>query len=71
VTAAISFNGIPVIAHPLAVQYRTKLERHPIKKRRRNWRWTKVEEPGCFQLQDGTLLMHPKLVAKLLEAQRA
>lgn len=65
--------GMRVVSHPLARDVRDlwKVERHPIPKKRRNWRVVKhhIDRPGCYQVVD-TFYMHPDLVEKLCEATR-
>lgn len=62
------FNGLNIVSHPLAVSVRfeSRVERHAIKKRRRNWRVVKhrIETPCAYQ-SGSTLYMHPSLVAEL------
>lgn len=62
--------GIRFVEHWLAVSVRHKVERHPIKKRRRNWRVVRVSEPGAFKVRDPftgveTMYVHPKIMAEL------
>ena len=59
-------HGLNIIAHPLATQIAYVVQRHPIRKRRRNWRVVRVEQPGCWQMGN-TFYMHPVLVQRLLE----
>lgn len=62
--------GVRVVAHPLAREVRDewKVERHPIPKKRRQWRVVKhhIDRPGAYQIGN-TIYMHPDLVAKLKE----
>lgn len=58
--------GMNIVPHPLAVTRRMEVQRHPIKKRRRNWSVVRVERPGCYQIGN-TFYMHPELVQKLKE----
>jgi hypothetical protein len=61
-----SLYGMKIVCHPLAVEIRHEVQRHPIKKRRRNWRVVKVQRPGCYQAGN-TFYMHPEIYAKLKE----
>lgn len=62
--------GLKIVAHPLAREVRDewRVEAHPIRKRRRNWRVVKhhIDRPGAYQIGN-TIYMHPDLVAKLKE----
>ena len=62
------FSGMRIVQHSLAVTVRDewKVERHPIKKKRRQWRVAKhrITTPSCYQVGD-TLYMHPELVERL------
>lgn len=64
----MSFFGIKIVPHMLARDIRDewKVERNPIKKRRRNWRVVKyhIDRPGAFMAGD-VCFMHPELIAKL------
>lgn len=62
----IFLHGMNIVPHSLAVDQRMEVQRHPIKKRRRNWRVVRVERPGCWQIGN-TFYMHPELVQKLKE----
>lgn len=63
--------GIPVIANELALNVVVwyAVEPHPIQKRRRQWRVVRRErhEPCSYKLANGTLVMHPMLIALLRE----
>lgn len=61
--------GMNVVPHPLAIQVVHKVQRHPIRKRRRNWRVVREEQPGCW-VSGTTFFMHPVLVERLKEAVR-
>lgn len=65
-----TFCGIPVFSSPLAEQvvYHWEVQKHPTKKRRRNWKPVRVEErkPCAYQTPMG-IFMHPTLYAKLRE----
>ena len=63
--------GTRIISSPLAVRVcvEFRVERTRVKKRRRSYvvcrhQW---EEPGCYRLADGTMVMHPSLIEKLKE----
>ena len=56
--------GMKVVSHPHALERKFEVQRHPIKKRRRNWRVVSVIRPSCF-IAMGTIYMHPELFAKL------
>lgn len=58
------FRGIPVRISPFAVAVRWEIQRHPIRKRRRNWRPMRVERPSVY-IAIGTLFVHPELFDKL------
>jgi len=62
------FNGLQIIASPLARDVRTefKVARWPLRKKRSSWMVQRIEinRPGCWQVGD-TLYMHPELIAKL------
>lgn len=60
----MSLYGMNVVSQPLAVDRRMEVQRHPIKKRRRQWRVVRVERPGCWQIGN-TFYMHPELIEKL------
>jgi hypothetical protein len=63
-----ALHGIKIIPHPFAREVRDewRVERHPIPKRRRQWRVVKhhIDRPGCL-LMGGVFYMHPDLIAKL------
>ncbi len=59
------WNGIRVMPNPLATVPAWKVERHPIRKRRRNWRPVKHQIPGALRLGDGTLIVHPSIYEQL------
>lgn len=46
------------------------IERHPIAKRRRQWRVQRHErrDPCIYKLHDGTLVVHPTLMARMRAA---
>lgn len=64
--------GIPVTVSEFAVERRRWYEvaAWPIRKRRRNYRVMVREEsiPGCYQLADGTLVIHPDIYAQFSKA---
>lgn len=64
----IGMLGVKIVAHALAreVSDEWHIERHPIKKRRKNWRVVKhhIDRPGAYQVGD-VIYMHPDLVAQL------
>lgn len=68
-----SFNGTPVRSSPLALTYHTKfiVVKARIAKRRKRYRVRRKDwsEPGCYQLADGTLVMHPALIEKMQAAR--
>lgn len=53
--------GLNIVPHVLAMESRMVVQRHAIKKRRRNWRVVRVQRPGCWQIGN-TLYVHPTLV---------
>lgn len=57
--------GVKIISSPLAerVIVAWHVVRHPIKKRRRNWRVLRVESrmPVSYLLEDGTVVAHPTI----------
>lgn len=64
-------HGLNIFSHPLARDIRTewKVERNPIKKKRKGWRVVKqhIDRPGCYQIGN-TLYMHPELFEKLRDS---
>ena len=56
-----------ILINPLAVQLHRKFDvvQMPIAKRRKRWRVVKREwtTPSCYQLLDGSLVMHPEIWA--------
>lgn len=60
--------GMKVVSTPLAREVRDewRVERHPLPKRRRQWRVVKhhIDKPGCYRVGD-TFYMHPDIVAQL------
>ncbi len=56
--------GMKVVSTPHAQERKFEVQRHPIKKRRRNWCVVRVMQPGCFQV-GSTFFMHPELYEKL------
>lgn len=70
----IEIAGIKVYRHVLAVEvcYEWRIERHPIRKHRRQWRVVKhrIERPGAFQICN-SIYMHPELFGKLKAATKA
>lgn len=60
--------GMRVVSSLLARDVRDefRVERNPIKKRRRGWLVVKhrIDRPGCYRVGD-TLYMHPDLIARL------
>lgn len=67
-----NFFGVRFVTSPFALQQHTeyRIERCAIKKRRRGYRVRKHQwtTPGCYQLADGSLVLHPDLVGKLQTA---
>lgn len=61
--------GLQILVNDLAVQYRWIVQRHPIRKRRRNWRTVRLTEPGCLKMGN-TLVMHPAVYAKLKDKDK-
>ena len=63
--------GVKIVPHALAREVRDewKVEAHPTRKRRRNWRVVKrrIDRPGAYQIGN-TIYMHPDLVEKLKQA---
>lgn len=63
--------GLDIVPQPRAVRvtFEHRVERHPTKKRRRNWRVVKhrIEKPCAYQV-GRTVYMHPDLIAKLRSA---
>lgn len=63
--------GVNIVPHALAIEARDewRVEAHPIRKRRRNWRVVKrhIVKPSAYQIGN-TIYMHPDLVARLKEA---
>lgn len=64
----LSFAGVRVFESEFATNIKWVIEKHPIKKRRRNWRISCKQVPGCWQM-GGDFYMHPVLFAKLSEAK--
>jgi hypothetical protein len=66
----MSFKGLNIIPHQLAIEVRTEwlVQRHPIAKKRKQWQVVKhrIDRPGCYQVGN-TLYMHPELIDKLIE----
>lgn len=64
-----NFSGLRIVTSPLARQWHTeyRVERCVVRKRRRGYMVRKHEwsTPGCYQLTDGTLVIHPELAARL------
>jgi len=60
--------GLTVVSAPMAREVRTvwRIERNPIKKRRRNWLVVKhrIDRPAMYR-SGNTLFVHPELLAKL------
>lgn len=65
----LSIAGVRVFESDFAITIKWMIEKHPIKKRRRNWRIVRKEVPGCWQM-GGDFYMHPVLFSKLREANR-
>jgi hypothetical protein len=61
----MSLFGIKVVSSPYAATRALRVERVPIKKRRRNWRLVWRTEPGVYMIGDDMLVMHPNLIARL------
>jgi hypothetical protein len=63
-----SIYGLKVVSAPMAREVRDeyRVERHPTKKRRKQWRVVKhhIDRP-CFYRAGDTLFVHPELIAKL------
>jgi hypothetical protein len=63
--------GVRVVKSLLAetVTVRHKVVRHPILKRRRNWRVVRIEEhkPAAYMIGGHTLVIHPLLMCELKE----
>ena len=68
----MNFGGLKVVANELCASYRTefKVERHPIKKRRRNWRVVRhtVRDISRTIVVGDTVYMHPEVFEKLIAA---
>lgn len=67
--------SVDIVSSPLATELHTEflVVPNPIRKRRRRYsvrkhQWT---TPGCYRLGDGTLVMHPELIAFLRIAAEA
>lgn len=64
-----SFDGMRVMSSPLAREVRDeyRVERSPIRKRRRNWSVVKhhIDKPCAYVLGGHTIVAHPEIVAKL------
>lgn len=64
-------HGLRIVSHNLASEVRDewRVERHPTKKKRRNWRAVKhrIDRPCAYRVGD-VIYMHPDLVAKLPRA---
>lgn len=60
--------GLDVVSAPMAREVRTewRVERHPTKKRRRNWLVVKhkIDRPGMYR-SGNTLFVNPELLSKL------
>lgn len=68
-----SICGMRIVSTSSAINIRTvwSVERHPIPKRRRQWRVVKrqVHSPGVFQVGD-VFYMHPHLIEQLIVAKK-
>lgn len=64
----VSVAGVRVFESDFATGIKFVVEKHPIKKRRRNWRIVRKQVPACWQMS-GDFYMHPVLFAKLREAK--
>jgi len=64
--------GTRIHSNPLCIKVEVtwRIERHPIRKRRRNWRVVRHEAstPCAFKLADGSVVMHPDLYSQLKQA---
>lgn len=63
--------GVKIVPHAMAREVRDewRVEPHPTRKRRRNWRVVRhhIDRPGAYQI-GSTIYMHPDLVAILKDA---
>lgn len=62
------FNGVPILVNELALQYHREFRVEPSgRKRRKRWMVRKHEwtTPGCYQLANGTLVMHPTVYSEI------
>lgn len=61
---AVMLGDVKIVPHALAREVRDewKVESHPIKKRRRNWRVVKrhIDRPGAYRVGN-TIYLHPDL----------
>jgi hypothetical protein len=59
------FGAMKVVKSPLAIDYRTAVVRHPIRKRRRNWVVQRQQRPGIFVSEVlRTIYVHPEVYDK-------
>jgi hypothetical protein len=70
----INYFGMSIVPHRLALEIRDewRVERHPIKKKRRNWRVVKHRINRPCAIQCGSVIyMHPDLIALLPQGSAA
>ncbi len=64
------FSGVNIFSSPYAISIKYEVTRSPIPKRRKRYRVTRKEVPGCYQTPQG-LIMHPDLYNEMLKTVRS